>query len=240
MDFIEFLQNEARYNRKVIFNGKKFKVDNITMFSVSSGGAICPHGLEKSTNSDLSYEIEKLHNRGKSNTWYILKNGYITGYCFDLNNNVVNLKIADVSQDDIAEVSQNQIIKRHRTAVFVFIISLFMAMIFGFLLYAQCKAFNSGSCNEVSSMLSSCNWVNVNGTYYLKRDYANEVDKNTYFDLHNGTWKDEGGNRGEYKIDGDEITLYVGDGGLAFASGTISDGKLKLKIGFSTLTYIKQ
>lgn len=76
------------------------------------------------------------------------------------------------------------------------------------------------------------------GTYYLSRN--GNIDNNIYFDLSNGKWEDENNFTGKYKISNGEITLYVGDGAV-FASGTISKGKMELKISqYLTLTYIKR
>ncbi len=133
----------------------------------------------------------------------------------------------------------------YKLPLLIFFVTMSVGISFGMILPIECNI--KFPLAEPLLEVVNCNGAftaKYDGTYYLKRDYVDEVDKNTYFDLQNGTWKDEGGNRGEYQIDGDEITLYVGNGGLAFASGTISDGKLRLKIGSSTststLTYIKQ
>jgi ribosomal protein L32 len=79
----------------------------------------------------------------------------------------------------------------------------------------------------------------TNGTYYLYKN--DEYDKESYITLSGGTWKDEEGESGDYKISGSKITLYYTFMGETdeLATGTVSNGVLSLDTGGYTTIYCR-
>ena len=74
----------------------------------------------------------------------------------------------------------------------------------------------------------------TNGTYY--RFVDEELDKNEFFTLDNGKWKDESGTVGEYTITDTAIKFNVNLAGekTELCSGTLSEGTLSITVGGET------
>lgn len=68
-----------------------------------------------------------------------------------------------------------------------------------------------------------------NGTYYAYEPYSDNLDKESYIILTTGKWKDEDGETGTYKVNGDKVTFYVTFGGSKeeLFTGTLKNGVLK-------------
>ncbi|MDE6504614.1 MAG: leucine-rich repeat protein [Clostridia bacterium] len=71
-----------------------------------------------------------------------------------------------------------------------------------------------------------------NGVYY-KLGYDGELDKSDYIKINSGSWEDNDGEKGTYKLNGENVTFYVEFLGSVeeLASGTLSNGVLALDIG---------
>lgn len=87
--------------------------------------------------------------------------------------------------------------------------------------------------------IPACIKAKDNGTYY-KLGYNGEIDKKTYFIIDSGEWKDEDGESGTYKKDGDKIIFYYEFFGSKeeLANGTIKDGVLIIDEGGYKQSYI--
>ena len=96
---------------------------------------------------------------------------------------------------------------------------------------AICGAFGFAACDNNSG-------GSTNGTYYKLED--GKIDKKTYFVIDSGEWKDEDGESGTYKKDGDKIIFYIEFFGSKeeAASGTIKDGVLIMDEGGYKQSYI--
>lgn len=77
----------------------------------------------------------------------------------------------------------------------------------------------------------------TNGTYY--RFVDEELDKNEFFTLDNGKWKDESGAGGEYTMTGTAIKFNVDLAGekTELCSGTLSEGTLSITVGGETKVF---
>ena len=71
--------------------------------------------------------------------------------------------------------------------------------------------------------------MKTNGTYYSY--YNGEFNEKNYLTLSFGAWTDDDGESGSYKIEGDNITIYVDFMGeeMEFATGIVTNGVLKLE-----------
>lgn len=88
--------------------------------------------------------------------------------------------------------------------------------------------------------IPACIKAKDNGTYYKLK--GEELDKKTYFIISSGKWKDEDGESGTYKKDGDKIIFYIEFFGSTeeAASGTIKDGILTINEGGYNQVYISE
>ncbi len=80
----------------------------------------------------------------------------------------------------------------------------------------------------VLSLIPTFIAMKTNGTYYSY--YNGKYNEESFITLNMGTWTDDDGESGHYKIDGDQITIYVDLMGeeIEFAKGTVNNGVLKL------------
>lgn len=114
--------------------------------------------------------------------------------------------------------------------VLLAIISIF-ACAFGL---AACDGCDSDSGNNTTNSNGN------NGTYYL---YENgKLDKSQYIKIDGDKWSDDDGVNGTIKQSGDNFAFYavVFGSNEEMYSGTISNGKLTVKVFGSTMTYYKE
>lgn len=99
-----------------------------------------------------------------------------------------------------------------------------------------CCAFGLAACGDSGNSGSS----SVNGTYYLYEN--NKLDKSQYIKLDGGKWSDDDNVNGTYTLDGTNIVFYakVFGSNEEMYSGTLSDGKLTIKVFGATMTYYKE
>lgn len=85
--------------------------------------------------------------------------------------------------------------------------------------------------------LTACG--NEGGTYYKVR-LSGKIDREVYYSLSNGEWKDEDGEGGTYSKDGDDIVFYITFFGETeeVGRGTVKDGVLKISDGYDEEVYV--
>ncbi len=101
---------------------------------------------------------------------------------------------------------------------------------------AVCLVFGLSACGGGGKENSD-----VNGIYY--RYESEQLDKSDWYELKDGKWKDSGGEQGDYKLSGGEISFYeknVFGGNVKWATGTVKDGVLTISSLGITHTYCKE
>lgn len=248
MDFIEFLQNEEKYHRQVIYdkNLKRFSVGEKIIYYCDVYGNLKSF---KNDNPDTNkYCIKERVCDNNQPIWYIIKDEYFTGYYLEINDNVVALKTKEIEEKDInfvkAEIDKNNNLstkeKRRNSIITIFGI-IIIGCTFVAVLTHEYNKMSSG----FGDMLSSCNVltsITSNGTYYLKNKGTGTLNTNVYIKLNNGKFEDSDGIAGTYEISKGKITFYVEVYGekTEFLSGTIENGTITIRVLNSTTTYVKQ
>lgn len=110
--------------------------------------------------------------------------------------------------------------------------------------FVLCTEHCSGTINEIKDELKD-DIISIfqgnKGTYYLYT--SGHLDKSDYFELKSGgEWIDSENVYGSYKIKNtNEITFYLGTGGIPAMTGIIGDGKLEIVISsYSSRIYYRE